>query len=237
MFTRSTSYAGSPSFRRASFGLAAASVLLSGSPARAVSIVADGGFESAGANTQFFYGQSIDGGSWVVGGSPSSSVYVDSGDAYQYAGQNALNLTLANLDAPNTIQQTLSTVAGQTYVLTFWANSDETNIFSATENGVAVSGTPTSIVENGFPSATSNSSLFQQYTGTFSATSASTVLSFTATGEPMPNTIQGSLDIDNVTVQTAATVTPEPEPLVLVLSGVVGLGGVLRRRIGGRTLA
>ena len=194
--------------------------------ARAASIVTDGGFESAGANGIYFAGQSLDGGAWNV---TQGEVYIDTQDPYVYAGNNSLNLTYLNLYTPNSVSQVLATVVGQAYAVSFYADADAANTFSFTENGLAVAGTPASIAANGFPNTT-NSALFTDYLGSFVATSAATTLNLTATANPGIGSQNGSVMIDNVSVQAAAAVTPEPASLGLVLTGIAGLSAVVRRR-------
>ncbi len=188
--------------------------------------ILDGGFETAGAGGVFYAGQSIDSGSWNV---TTGAVYIDSADPYVYAGANSLNLTYANLYAPNTVSQALSTVVGQSYTVSFWGNADTANTFALRENGLAVSGLPASIANNGFP-GTTNSALFVNYSGTFLAGAANTTLSFTATGDPGIGSENGSVMIDDVSLQPASAVTPEPGSLALVATGLLGLGAAMRQR-------
>ncbi len=194
--------------------------------AGAATIVTDGGFESAAASGIYFAGQSLDGGAWNV---TQGEVYIDTQDPYVYAGNNSLNLTYLNPYTPNSVSQMLATVVGQTYGVSFYADADTANTFSITENGLAVAGTPSSIAANGFPNAV-NSALFTDYLGSFVATSAATTLNLTATANPGIGSQDGSVMIDNVSVQAAAAVTPEPASLGLVLTGIAGVGAMVRRR-------
>jgi hypothetical protein len=195
--------------------------------AHASTTIADGGFESATGGVEVFAGSSIDGGSWNV---TAGEVYVDSGDPYVFAGNNAVNLTVFNPDVNNSLEQTLTTTVGQTYTVNFWADAASPNIFSVTDNGAALTGSPTSIVDNGFPGAVTNSSLFVDYSGKFTATSATTNLVFTADGEPGLGTSgDPSVVIDNVSIAA----TPEPGSMVLMLTGMAGLGLLaFRKRLG-----
>lgn len=203
--------------------LAAAAAFLSLSVyAHAGSIVVDGGFEAAGGGNVYFAGQSIDGGAWNV---TAGAIYIDTQDPWVYAGNNSVNLTLANVYVPNSLTQQLTTTPGQFYAVSFWANSDTPNSFALTENGAAVNGIPGSIVQNGFPDQIDpdgNSSLFVDYSGWFVATSGTTDLTFTSTGDPALGSSFGSVMIDNVDVTT-----PEPASIVLLLSGIAALGLLL----------
>ena len=206
---------------------AAAALLGSAVSLHAASIVTDGGFESAGGGNEYFAGHSIDGGSWNV---ITGAVYIDSGDPYVYAGSNSLNLTGVNPYTADTISQTLTTIAGDLYTLNFWANSDSSNAFSLLANGVAIAGAPSSIVDNGFPGAITNSSLFTDYSETFKATTSSTTLTFSDISDPSLTdpTQSGSVLIDNVSVQLAPA--PEPGSIVFMSTGLLALALVAGRK-------
>jgi len=209
---------------------AAACVLGLSASAHASNIVADPGFEAATGGT-YTTGQSIDG-SWTVGGG-SSTVFIDNQDPYVFNGNNSANLTGLNAFSPNSLSQNLSTIVGMTYNVSYWANSDSPNTFSLTANGNAVTGTPASIVDNGFPSPNwlGNSSEFVNYNGQFTATATVTDLMFTAEANPtIPELLagDGSVVIDDVTVYT-----PEPGSIILMLTGILGLGLLIaRKRLG-----
>jgi hypothetical protein len=186
------------------------------------SVIVDGGFEAAGGGNTYYAGQYIDPtDSWYV---KTGAVYIDSDDPWVYDGNNSLNLTYANLYAPDTVTQTFATVVGQIYDISFWANADTPNAFAATENGLAIAGLPTSIVDNGFPNPT-NSSLFVDYSGHFTATSTTTTLQLTSTADPAILSGDGSVMIDDLTV-----ITPEPSSIVLMLTGMLGLGFAAARK-------
>lgn len=208
--------------------LAAASLAGCTAPLYAASIVSDGGFESAGGGNEYFAGQSIDGGSWNV---VTGAVYIDSGDPYVFAGTNSLNLTGVNPYTADAVSQTLTTIAGDSYTLNFWANSDSPNAFSLLVNGAALTGAPTSIINDGFPGAITNSSLFTDYSETFKAATNSTTLTFSDISNPSltnPNQ-SGSVVIDNVSVQLAPA--PEPGSIVLMSTGLLALALAGRKRL------
>ncbi|MGD0831258.1 MAG: PEP-CTERM sorting domain-containing protein [Terracidiphilus sp.] len=205
----------------------AAAVLGFSTLAHAGNIVADSGFESAGGANTYYAGQSIDGGNWIVGGG-ASSVYIDNLDPYVFDGNNSANLTAFTPYASSSLYQDLTTVAGQLYSVSFWANSDSPNTFSLTENGSSIGGIPGSIVDNGFPNS-NNSSLFVDYTGEFVATSTITDLEFTAFANPtLAEYINGdgSVVIDDVSVSA----TPEPGSIILMLTGLLGLGLLIAKK-------
>jgi len=188
-------------------------------------IVNDPGFESAdpgaGPGTDFFTtGQSIDSGFWVVF---QGTVGVDTDNFYVFAGNKSVFLD-GNDSGPDALGQMIPTVPGTTYDISFWADADVPNTFSLMFGGTPVTGAPTSITENGFPSASylGNSSQFVQYSGTATATAPITSLLFTATGMPSVGT-GVTVEIDNVSV-TPATAVPEPSTFVLfALAGALAI--------------
>ena len=60
-------------------------------------------------------------------------------------------LTGFDLFEPNTISQTLSTVAGARYLSSFYADADTASTASATKNDPTIGRTPASVAQNGFP--------------------------------------------------------------------------------------
>ena len=183
-------------------------------------ILLDGDFEAAApgaptGTTSFTSGNSIDGGPWTVS---QGTVDVDTQNLFVYAGNKSVFLD-GNGSGPDSLRQTLTAVAGQTYSVSFWANADVPNTFSVTLGGAAVSGAPTSIAVNGFPSATylGNSGLFTFYSGIVTATSTSEDLVLTATGSPTGGS-GVTVEIDSVSV----SVIPEPSTFALTAMGAIG---------------
>jgi hypothetical protein len=198
--------------------------LLTLSASAYANIVVDGGFEAADpaapadSTIYFTAGSSFDGGSWTV---TQGTVGVDTQIFYVFDGNKSIFLD-GDSAGPDSLTQTLTTVPGQTYNVSFWADADVTNTFSVTFGGAPVTGAPTSIAVNGFPSPNwlGNSGLFTLYSGTAVATSASTDLVFSATGFPVPNSNGVTVEIDDVSVSSAA---PEPSGIAFLLaSGLVG---------------
>ncbi len=192
-------------------------------------IVVDGSFEGAApgalpASTVQFSGTSIDGGAWWV---TQGSVGVDTRNFYVYDGNKSIFLD-GDSGGPDSLQQTLNTVAGETYTVGFWANADTSNTFSVTLGGVLVAGVPASIQANVFPSTSwlGNSALFEYYSGTVTATSDISDLVFTATN--MGSGPGVTVEIDDVSVNGSV---PEPASIALLAAVIAGLGLVGKKRL------
>jgi hypothetical protein len=209
--------------------VATAAALIGGSgTALASNIVSDPGFESAApgaaspSTVYFDSGTSIDGGIWNV---TQGIVGVDTDNFYVFDGDKSLYLSGGlgeSQSGPDSVSQTLTTVIGETYTIGFWADADVPNDFSVTFGGVAVTGAPTSITINGYPSSEpgGNAGEFVFYSGTATATSTSTDLVFTADGTPVPGS-GVTVELDDVSVSPAATATPEPATLPLLGIGAL----------------
>lgn len=232
-----TSVSGFRASRRLALPLFAtfATVLLTlSAPAHATNLVADGGFESAtgttaGSETFYNASSSLDGGAWNV---TAGTIGIDTQDLYVYSGNNSAILNGSGFYGTDSLSQTLSTVAGQNYEVSFWANAEVPNSVTVTLGGVQVADLPTGIVENGFPSGATrgNSSEFEEYTGFVTATSNNSVLTFTTSAFPdLDNPGATNVELDNVSVAA----TPEPGSIFLMLTGLVALGVfAARKRMG-----
>jgi hypothetical protein len=203
------------------FGLASAILFGFGLMAHVYgNIVLDGDFEAAAptalsdTTTDFTLGNSIDGGHWTVG---QGIVGVDMQNVFVYAGNKSIFLNGSG-SGPDSLRQTLTTAAGLTYAVSFWANADVANTLSVTLGGAAMAGAPTSIAVHGFPNSgyLANSGLFTFYSGTSTATSPYAALVFTATGFSTGTGV--TVEIDNVSV----TVIPEPSMFALTAIGAIG---------------
>ncbi len=205
-------------YSRLLFGpLTAAILSFSSLPAQAADLVNNGSFELDSVSGPYQYKLTLTG--WTVSGGSSGAVLFDKAAYGTFSGGNylgsdgdqAIQLELGG----HYIQQTLSTVAGQQYQLTF----DYSSYVSP------VTGAPFSYTVDGNSSnLTGTLPGWTTETYAFTATSASTVLRFTSNSLPGPNYSYPHLD--NVSV----TAVPEPETYAMLLAGLGALGFLARRR-------
>jgi hypothetical protein len=181
--------------------------------ASASSIVLDGGFESGTPNS--YTGPMGDG--WVVT-TGTGAICNDISDAgCGSAGVAHTGDQMAFLDWSTTLDtttQTLTTVVGQDYTISYWVAGSKANFLDVTFGGSTLfdATAPTNGVDS--------SGDYVQYVFDATATSTSTVLAFS--GE---RTIGGEILLDDVSV----TATPEPSTLLLTSLCLVAV--VLRRSV------
>jgi len=177
-------------------------------PAQASNIVLNGNFD---ANSPAAQTAPVD---WtLIPAASGSDFFVGAGPEYgAYSDPNSANFgAVGSLD--DTLEQVLPTTPGQGYVLDFFlahAETDEANDFSVYWNGTQV----LSLVnEADFG--------YTEYTFNVTATSSFTTLEFV--GREVPSWY----DLDNVSVTSAV---PEPTSLLLLGSGLAGIGLAAWRR-------
>lgn len=175
--------------------------------ANASNIVADPGFESGipGSYT------SAMGDGWVVTAG-TGAICNNSGGGCGSAGVAHTGTQMAFLDWSDTFDtttQTLSTVIGQTYTISYFVAGTQPNLLQVTFGGSTLfNGTaPT----NGVVSPSN----YVQYTFNSPATSTSTVLAFSG-----QRTVGGEILLDDVSV----TAIPEPSTLLMLAAGLLVLG-------------
>jgi hypothetical protein len=132
---------------------------------------------------------------------------------------------IADLDSnATTLAQTIATTAGDQYAITFYAAQDTApssgygNELDASFGGVTLGDESDVAVEG-----------YTEYTYDYVATSASSTLDLTF-GNGL-----GEFLLDDVSVvNTTPVVTPEPDSILLLGTGLLALAGVARRRLSSR---
>jgi len=223
----------------ASVRLACAVWLLLASSSMAHADVTNGSFETpvvpANSFTLFPVGGSPVIPGWTVIGPPGTDVgIVDKGfiqNSVTFAagdGNQWLDLTGFNSNSTEGVAQSVTTIPGHTYQLSYLiGNTTGGGIFGTTSTvNVSVSGGPTFSDTNSTSSAATLN--WQQFTHTFVATGNTTMLSF-INGDPNTDNSNG---LDGIVFTDLGVVGAVPEPAsgALLVSGLLGLGILARRK-------
>lgn len=155
---------------------------------------------------------------WTTGGNFEDTEVV-SGAFYDYTGAEDGNFyaVLGPVGSDGTLSQSFSDHAGAQYTFSFWFASvgDSPSDFSADWDGTPVLSLTT-------PNTGANWSL---YTFTETGTGSDNI-SFSFRDDP------GYMGLDNVSVtESSGQSVPEPSSLLLLGTGVIGLGGIIRRKL------
>jgi hypothetical protein len=185
----------------------AIAVMVSAPKTFAQNLLANGSFE-----TGDFTG-------WTTGGTFEDTEVV-SGAFYQYTGaqDGSFYAVLGPVGSDATLSQTFSDTVGGHYTFSFWMNSvgDNPSDFSASWDG-----TQLLALTNPTTGGT-----WTQFSYNVTGTGSDTV-QFAFRDDP------GYIALDNVSVSAAGGGSaPEPSSIMLFGTGVVALGGVIRRKLG-----
>jgi len=211
---------------------AGALALLSGATALGANLVTDGSFESplvpAHGFANFGTGASI--GAWTVVGPQVSIVsgsFVQNGISFTAQdGAQWLDLTGDGSNQSEGVQQSVATVPGQTYQLSFWVGNvnDVGGIFGTTSTvDLSINGAAHGAFTNSCTTCTTTQG-WEPFTTSFVATGATPLVSFLNGDGPADN----SNGLDNV-VLTGEGGTGVPEPATFGLLAL-GVAGILWRR-------
>lgn len=155
---------------------------------------------------------------WTTGGNFEDTEVV-SGPFYVYTGAQQGNFyaVLGPVGTDATLSQSFATQAGTSYTFSFWiaAVGDDPSDFSAFWDGTQVYSA----------SDPNTGGVYQQFTFTETGTGNDTI-SFSFRDDPE------YIALDNVSVsQNGGGTVPEPSSFLLLGSGVLGLAGVVRRKL------
>ena len=155
---------------------------------------------------------------WTTGGNFEDTEVV-SGAFYEYTGALDGNFyaVLGPVGSDGTLSQTFNDLRDSQYTFSFWFASvgDSPSDFS-----VLWDGAPVLSLTN--PNTGAN---WAQYTFTVTSTGTDT-LTFSFRDDP------AYLALDNISVTPCCATVPEPSSLLLLGTGVLGLGGMVRRKLG-----
>ena len=157
---------------------------------------------------------------WTTGGNFEDTEVV-TGPFYVYTGSqdaDGFYAVLGPVGSDGTLSQSFATTAGASYTFSFWlaAVGDDPSDFSASWDGTTVY------------SATdpNTGGVYQQFTFSETGTGHDTI-TFSFRDDP------AYIALDNVSVTQNSQTVPEPSSFLLMGSGVLGLAGVIRRKLRG----
>jgi hypothetical protein len=217
-------------------GVAALSAVLVSAKAQAALV--NGSFETPVATDGGFlnFNTGNDVGGWTVAGPQASIVsglFTQNGFSFPAEdGKQWLDLTGLSSNTSEGVQQSVGTVAGSGYSLSFWVGNivNPGGIFGTTSTvNVVINGSPVFSAVNSDGAGTSTQN-WKQFTVPFNATGPTTTIEF-LNADPASDNSNG---LDNVTLAGATAVVPLPSALWATLAALPFLAVVQwvgRRRV------
>jgi Protein of unknown function (DUF642)/PEP-CTERM motif len=207
--------------------------LLTSASALGANLLTDGSFETpavpSGGFMNFGTAATLDG--WTVVGPQVSIVsgsFTQNGISFLAEdGTQWLDLTGDGSNRSEGVQQSVATVPGQTYTLSFWVGNVNNvgGIFGTTSSvDLLLNGAPDGTFTNSCTTCTA-AQAWEQFTTSFVASGTTTLLTFLNEDGPTDN----SNGLDNVVLTGKAAAVPEPATLGLLTLGLVGLVRARRR--------
>jgi hypothetical protein len=228
---------------RSLIGCIAVVVLLAAVPRAVVAdLIVNGSFESpvVGVGSFADFGTNSTFSGWTVVGAPGavsiiSGAYTEGG--FHFPAEDAAQWLDLTGDASNTatgVQQSVATIIGATYNLSFYVGNIVGGGFGTTSTvNLRINGTPTFSAVNSENSGTSTLA-WEQFSLSFTATSSTTTVAF-LNGDPATDNSNG---LDNIVMTPAISGAPEPTTWPAFAIGVAVLltsAGGTRKRWGRRT--
>jgi hypothetical protein len=196
--------------------LASAALCSAFSAFAATDLVSDGSFESVAVDAGTFADFA------AIAGWTATSGSIEVRDADVGTAADGINYVELDSTANSAMSTTLATVAGETYTLSF-RYSNRADGVAVDSNGLSYDVGAGAVAVPVAAENTGSDNAWTLYTTTFTATSATTTLSFAATGTS--DSFGSSLDDVSVT-----SVVPEPATMAMMAAGVLTLLGIGRRR-------
>ena len=196
--------------------LAVAALAVSGGAAGAASLV-NGSFESGPTPGSFL---TLGTGSTAVTGWTVSAGTIDYIGSYWTAQDGVRSLDLAG-NSPGAVSQSIATTVGQAYRITYWIARNPDGGLNPRTGFIDVGGGVTQFLYSG--SGNRANMQWQQETFDFTATGASTTLTFAA--DPATAGQFFGPALDNISIGAV----PEPTAWALLILGFGVVGGALRR--------